>query len=1411
MPIIKTALTGDMHVNVPRRSEEAFRIAYWMGEDWKSRGVHLIGIGGDLVDGPMTERERAKLIDLITFYSTIAPVVIADGNHEVELALRNALGKIPNVIVEDGAGLHMVSTPYGRIVVACVSFPKKAALLAAVGRPVSGEEADQIAGQALQDVFRGIGLQYQQRFTVEPLVALVHGTIKGSKVQPGDQPDRPLGLDIALSDIALMNADFVCAPHVHLAQEWPIPNGNAICATPSSPFYADYGEAKHFKGYIIAEFDTDIVKVTPGDCAAWFRVPTPATPMLLVEAKLADALAPSEMKTLNSVTDQKDIGLMLNPPSALAGADVRLRYHFSADQRVAAKNTAELWAELAVHVSGAAKVALDPVQTPTTRSRIPALATTVRLEDKLKLYWKAIGFEVSPEREAILLEMLHELQEAAAAQGLSMGTAGRAAPSLEKVSLKGFLKYPERVDLDFTTMAGPLTAIIAPNEEGKSLLMNLIGPGLMYGNTTNRGTLNDLSTAKDSYVSGQFVMDGARYALTQSVNGMARTGTVSLVKDGKPELGNKSAGGRDDYKKWAAKNLLPWSVYIALLCQSGDEDDGGRKTNIIDMKDGERTEQLLRILGLEIYEALAEMARKAATSVSTELEGVRSRILEIGNTDIDFCRQHPEDLRVEFQNKQGLLALAEASLEDNRKRAGRVEQLLTERASLVARRAELAGQVIALREKRTQIQTRIDVGKEVTGQKESIESAVVQVAELELKIAAAAGPVNDIDRRVGDASSAHGRLQAELRGLGKRVDEGVAQDRELRTRLAEIETKIADARAVVADAEQIRAAIAETMDLQQKAKAKWDDASAQRVREAELAGELRDLQARTQRNIERRDELMQSRNIAQVSIEAKPEVEESVALVASLTRDIATTTGEQEAYKAEVEHLTVLWTSAATTENKALRTGHEEIISGADPVPRACRAIEEADDAAEEGLDAPTRLVEVKERLAGCEGALKQCQRSLAGHQANAARLPQIEVAEKNFAEAATGLEEIARLDNVITEEGRQRNARQEALASEVAQTQSDIRWLEDQIFQLEPLVARGEMLATAETKIEGLLQQARVLDQDRGRLTTAGASLLIEIGKLEDEAKENKAVLSHLTAKKTAIIAEIAALDAQIEALKPVASKAPMLAVALAAAEELLNHLAGVDVELHMLESGHARVSREVDDFTPPDPVDVPSFEKDVADARAALTEIQTRLALAEKELADAVARERRRQDLQLLVRGLEEKVSNWTALAQHLGKDGLQKEEVSCAGPQLTEITNNLLRAAGDTRHTVSIETERLHSNKKQMIPCLDIMVFDSVEQLSKESRRLSGAGKILVGEPFSLALVTLGCQRAGISRPTIFRDEATGVMDVTNSGFYIGMLRGFADILDAHVVFISQNPAMWDLADSTIEISNGKVVVA
>src|SRR5206468_1887494 len=133
-----------------------------------------------------------------------------------------------------------------------------------------------------------------------------------------------------------------------------------------------------------------------------------------------------------------------------------------------------------------------------------------------------------------------------------------------------------------------------------------------------------------------------------------------------------------------------------------------------------------------------------------------------------------------------------------------------------------------------------------------------------------------------------------------------------------------------------------------------------------------------------------------------------------------------------------------------------------------------------------------------------------------------------------------------------------------------------------------------------------------------------------------------------------------------------------LAAEEELLHQISGVDQDLETAEHQHDQIERQVDGFVLPDMVDVSTFEQQVVNARLALTNAQTMLVVAEKDLKDAEAKEGRRQELAAQVRGLQEKVSNWMALSQHLGKDGLQKEEISAAGPQLTAITKDLLRAA-------------------------------------------------------------------------------------------------------------------------------------
>ncbi len=1393
--IVRTALAGDLHTNVARRAEEARRIAYFIVDDAVARGAHFLGIGGDVIDGPMTEKDRAWLIEFSDYCGERMPTFFLMGNHEPALSLRCLRGRSTKypVIVEEGAAVHVVETAAGKLAVAAVAYPHKAQLLAHVG-PVSSEEADRIAGQALQDIFRGLGVQVEQLGL--PTVGLVHGTIKGSKISD-DQPDRPLGLDIDIADLALMNCDFICAPHIHKANEFSW-GGKVLAATPTSPLYCDYGEAAQFKGYILAEFNSAEPEkfVARIKSVAWQRVPTPAVPMLLLNGRFSDGKIemdyPHDGDGLEQIPDP-------------VGADIRLRVSFNADQRTAAKRTAaEMEAKLLQF--GAVNVTLEPLLVPTTRSRIPQLATTPRLEDKWLLYCQAIGLDLPSERKSVLLECLRLLQEEAAALGLAMGTTGRAAPTLKKVQWKGFLKYPNLVEINFDELAGPLTTIVAPNEAGKSLAMQLIGPGLLYGDTSDRGSLDDLSTATDSFVRGVFDMGGDEYDLTQNANGKDRKGSVSLLKNKQPEL---SKAGRREYAEWSSKNLLPRNVYDAIICQSGTE-------SIIDMKDGPRVELLLRVLGLEIYEALAESARKKASAVAADLSSVRSRIEEIGTVDLSTLSLEVDTNEKRTSTAQSQLEIVERELNQERAQAQQVEKQRVEYNALVSRRNDLAGQVSRLRTRVTELTTKIDVNKEVVDQAGVIEAAVVEESRLGHDLAASLTIDQDLRLRYAQHSSDRAALETRRNDMARRLNQSQSRVDDLTTRLRAVEAKIEEDQRLIAEADTIRSAYVEvsnlSADLDNKQELDRDLRISLAQTESQLDGFRRQYAENERHQLSRRNQIAD----AETLIANRPYVEQCIADALAEQLHLDELLAEKQRRHDALSALRAKQLNSRSDRIVGLRSGHDAVLASqslglAHKASTAAKVNDSA--AAEVESSLPSLIASAEKGLMDLEYiTIPDVRAGLEKTRKEAERISQIEEAERLKQEVES---ELAQVESAMVSLRQSMTSHSEALerlSGDLERVQREAKAVSAQIEALRPLADKEVELATAETRLQGFGEQRTSITADLNAATASVSELSSEIVSLGGEINVQTDALQRIEDEQAVNDSVVESLNNQMALVKSLAAKAPLLNDARARIEELTHQKSGLDSELETLEHEHDKVERQVDGTTLPELIDLAPFEAAVTSARQSLTDYQTRLALAQKELADAEAKEGRRQELTSQVRGLEEQVSNWTMLGQHLGKNALQKAEIDASAAQLTDLTNDMLRAGGDTRHTVTgIETERLHSNKKQMVPCLNINIYDSEEAITKESQLLSEGGKQLVGTPMGLGIVALACQRAGLRAPTILLDEVGNNLDAENAPRFIGSLRRFAEILSARVIFISQSPPIWDLADSRVKIlPGGKVVV-
>ena len=279
--IIKLGLTADNHRNLARRRAESDRVHAQMLEEWRRREIDFIGFAGDFNECGMSDEDVIANAKYVRECAEIAPTFFIDGNHGIpgELNIYDyrvwPLADANKIIVEPHAGVHVVETRKGPLAVVGVSFPQKQHLIAALSSfttcPECGarfdaptnkcvkcqyrkpdiplEDIDRIASEQLRNVFLGLGVKVRELEL--PTVALIHGTVTGSKFSDA-RPPTTEGMILGLHDIAQIGAAITVIGHIHMPQDWEV-NGRPIIV-PGSPYRINHGESEA-KSWIYAELE----------------------------------------------------------------------------------------------------------------------------------------------------------------------------------------------------------------------------------------------------------------------------------------------------------------------------------------------------------------------------------------------------------------------------------------------------------------------------------------------------------------------------------------------------------------------------------------------------------------------------------------------------------------------------------------------------------------------------------------------------------------------------------------------------------------------------------------------------------------------------------------------------------------------------------------------------------------------------------------------------------------------------------------------------------------------------------------------------------------------------------------------------------------------------------------------------
>lgn len=353
---------------------------------------------------------------------------------------------------------------------------------------------------------------------------------------------------------------------------------------------------------------------------------------------------------------------------------------------------------------------------------------------------------------------------------------------LNRLKLRNLGPFSE-VDLDFSAIEGKLVAITGGNGAGKSTLLELM-VGAIYRNCPTRGSLSGLATARDAFVEAS-VVNGESWHIRQLVDAVSGKGEAVVVDGaGKSALDSSKVS---EYDKWAAKNLPSESVmYSTLFAAQGS-------SGFLDMKPGPRKALLLRVLGIEHLEGLAEKARAKATKAKSALEILQARLDDerVRGGDVEAHQATFDEAKARAARATEEGERAETALTDARAKAVEVDAIIATAKTNDAKRVELQAKRADAAKRLEDVRVRVRNNEEVMKQAGAIRYAVT------------------VDKATAAKDSdARARLQsteAEAHAAGR--DKALAASREL-----DAQRGVDRARSRLADQEAVEKAVA-TIDI----------------------------------------------------------------------------------------------------------------------------------------------------------------------------------------------------------------------------------------------------------------------------------------------------------------------------------------------------------------------------------------------------------------------------------------------------------------------------------------------------------------------------------------------------------------------------------------------------------------------
>lgn len=233
----------------------------------------------------------------------------------------------------------------------------------------------------------------------------------------------------------------------------------------------------------------------------------------------------------------------------------------------------------------------------------------------------------------------------------------------------------------------------------------------------------------------------------------------------------------------------------------------------------------------------------------------------------------------------------------------------------------------------------------------------------------------------------------------------------------------------------------------------------------------------------------------------------------------------------------------------------------------------------------------------------------------------------------------------------------------------------------------------------------------------------------------------------------------------------------------------------------------QELKELNKNQPVDysdkIKRLERGILDSSTKVGELSAELRICQSNMDKLNLYKSQIQDIESKLNEHQLNIKEYTIIEKAFGNNGIQALELDSAAPEISDITNSILRETYGDRFTLSFETQRDTTDGRRIDDFI-INVFDAKAGRLKPLDYLCSGESVWIKQALYYAFSVLRTRRTGFCFKTRFLDEADGSLDSESRIKYVKMINTAHKACNAKLtLMITHSQEVKDILEQKLEL--------